>query len=129
MSCKSCPPKAKCLWGVKNLELWLELTTEVLMNLQKCLTPKKRAAADDSQPQDAPSPPSRKRRRHLQESPKMGPRKPRTTEERTAEGEPTQDGKKDRIECIKSNVIYEETSHTLILQSILACLWPCSANG
>ena len=42
-------------------------------------------AADDSQPQDASSPPKRKRRRHLQRIPKKGAKKPRTKEQRTKE--------------------------------------------
>lgn len=73
------------------MELWLELTTDVLTYLQKSLTPKKKTDDGDSQPRDVPSP-KRKRRKHIVRSPKRGSKKSRTMEHPPEErAEPAED--------------------------------------
>ena len=74
------------------MELWLELTTDVLTYLQKSLTPKMKTDDGDSQPRDVPSPLKRKRRKHIVRSPKKGSKKPRTMEHPPEErAEPAED--------------------------------------
>ena len=88
------PIEAKCLWGVGQDELWLELNTQILEYLS--VTMQKDEAAEPIAPQPpaepnvshpSSSPPKRKRRRFQpQKSPKRKSKKNKAVDQ-TAEGE------------------------------------------
>ena len=87
-----CTTQANVLWGVKNAELWLELSEPILRWLQVAMV---KAPAEEVRKQDSPkpekdgpdsSPPKKKRRRfQAKKSPvkrkKKGPKKNEETDE------------------------------------------------
>ena len=87
-----CTTQANVLWGVKNAELWLELSESILRWLQVAMV---KAPAEEVRKQDSPkpekdgpdsSPPKKKRRRfQAKKSPvkrkKKGPKKNEETDE------------------------------------------------
>ena len=86
-----CTTQANVLWGVKNAELWLELSESILRWLQVAMV---KAPAEEVRKQDSPkpekdgpdsSPPKKKRRFQAKKSPvkrkKKGPKKNEETDE------------------------------------------------